>query len=53
MPWIGQRKPWSNLLWDGQNYVEGSRPKPKQRQLPIEAKLSVWQKIKRFFKSLF
>lgn len=51
--WIGSRKPWSNLFWNGKNYVEEIYPKAKQRQLPPKTKISVWQKIKHFFKSLF
>jgi len=56
MPWLGQRKPWSNRKWDGHHYEE-SRSKQVQPQLEPEVKLlpklSIWGKLKRFLRNLY
>jgi len=53
MPWLGSRKSWSNGKWDGHYYVDGGRQKEGQTEPEPLPELSIWQKLKGFFRNLY
>ena len=53
MPWLGQRKKWNGGRWNGHHFEE-IRPNqlPPKPQSQPEPKLTIWGKVKRFFRNL-
>lgn len=53
MVWLGQKRKWTNEVWNGKRWVKHWHPKQRQLQTkPTETELSFWGKVKRFFGNL-